>query len=252
MNDFVNTRRVVKLLRTTSARTLVMLFLAASLWCVQTSSAAATLVGDLVFGELLLKDDPNMGNLFDPAPKPSCPQCTVPGFPASSTVQPLALVIDPEIIFPEFIFREVGSLDVTADVDETAIHLAVINTSGSPATEAPLGWEIRITDMHWDSNGGPPAIVTSVTVDDDTLFPGLTASVINSGTGILIDFPGRATSTPGTGPAGLAQQVLDAYNDHGQLTATVSFTVMHIPEPSTVALLATASLVLTGRGRRSF
>ena len=251
MNYLNNTRQVWKRLCAISGRSLVVVFLAASLLGVQANTTSATLVGDLVHGEMLFKDFPALGNMFDPAPKPGCPLCTVPGFPTSSSIQPLALVIEPDITFPEFIFRDVGLLDVIADVDETTIDVAVFNTSGSAVTEAPLGWEIRITDMNWDSNGGLPKFLTSVSVVDDTLFPGLTASVIDAGTGILIDFPGRATGTSGTGPAGLAQQVLDAYNANGQLTATISFTAHHMPEPSTAALLAAAALVFTCRRRRA-
>lgn len=233
-----------------SGRSLAILSLVVLLWGVSASTSSATLVGDLVHGEMLFKDYPSLGNMFDPAPKSSCPECTVPDFPASSGIQPFAMVLDPDVAYPEFVFQDVGFLDVTADVDETTIDVLVTNTSGDDATEAPLGWEIRITGMQWDTNGGPPGFLTSASVDDDTLFPGLTASVIDAGTGILIDFPGRATSTPGTGPAGVAQQVLDAYNDNGFLAATISFTVQHVPEPGTGALLGAAALVFTGRRRR--
>lgn len=248
MNRSSTTQQPLRLLRPSFIRRMVILSFVTALLGASADNASATLIGDLVHGEMLFKDFPGLGNMFDPAPKPNCPQCTVPAFPESSGIQPLALVLDPDLVFPEFVFRDVGFLDVTADIDSSTIDVAVINTSGSPATEAPFGWEIRVTDMNWVD--GPPGIVTSATVDDDTLFPGLTASVINEGTGILIDFPGRATNTPGTGPANVAQEVLDAFNNNGQLTATISFTAEHIPEPATCILFASAILAITGYRQR--
>jgi len=248
MNLSSSTHQAAGLLRVSWKRHLILVSFIAALLGAHADIASATLVGDLVHGEMLFKDFPSLGNMFDPAPKAGCPECTVPNFPESSGIQPLAMVMDTDLIYPEFIFRDVGFLDVTADVDNSSIDVAVINTSGSPATEAPFGWEIRITGMDW--SGGPPGYLTSVSVDDDTLFPGLSASVINDGTGILIDFPGRATSTPGTGPAGTAQDALDVYNDNGQLWASISFTVAHVPEPTTCALLASAVLVLAGCRQR--
>ena len=242
MNCLSTTQQVVRLLRASLIRRMVILSFAAALLGAHADTASATLLGDLVHGEMLFKDFPGLGNMFDPAPKPGCPACTVPDFPESSGIQPLAMVMDPDLVFPEFIFRDVDFLDVTADIDSSTIDVAVINTSGSDATEAPFGWEIRITGMDWIN--GPPGYLTSATVDDDTLFPGLTASVINEGTGILIDFPGRATNTPGTGPDNTAQDVLDAYIANGQLTATISFTAEHTPEPATCSLVAVAALVL--------
>jgi hypothetical protein len=238
----------VSRLRLSSIRGVILLSFVAALLAAHADRASATLVGDLVHGEMLFKDFPGLGNMFDPAPKPGCMECTVPDFPASSGLQPFAMVLEPDLGFPEFVFRDVGFLDVTADIDEHTIDVKVLNTSGSPATEAPFGWEIRITDMDWVN--GPPGLLTSAMVDDDTLFPGLTASVINGGTGILIDFPGRATGTPGTGPANVAQDVLDAYIANGMLTATISFTAEHIPEPATCALFATALLAIVGSRQR--
>ena len=248
MNFLSSTEQVGRISTVSWRRGLVVLSFATTLLIAHTDSASATLLGDLVHGEMLFKDFPGLGNMFDPEPKPNCSACTVPDFPGSSGIQPLAMVLDPDLVFPEFIFRDVGFLDVTADVDESTIDVAVINTSGSDATEAPFGWEIRITGMDWIN--GPPGYLTSATVDDDSLFPGLTASVIDSGTGILIDFPGRATNTPGTGPTNTAQQLLDAYNANGQLTATISFTAKHIPEPATCILFVGAVVAIFGCGQR--
>lgn len=248
MNCSSLTQPVARLVRASLKRRLVILSITAAMLGAHAEMVSATLVGDIVFGEMLFKDSPGLGNLFDPAAKPGCPECTVPGFIESSGIQPVALVMETDFFFPEYIFREVGLQDVIANINNTTIDVTVINTSGSLATESPLGWEIRITDMDWIN--GPPGLLTSAMVDDDTLFPGLTASVINGGTGILIDFPGRATSTTGTGPANLAQDVLDAYNNNGQLSATISFTVMHIPEPATCSLFVGAILMLVGYRQR--
>jgi len=243
MNRLTSARQVLRLLRADSLRRMMVLSLSVALLGSAADSVSASLIGDLVHGEMLFKDFPGLGNMFDPTPKPGCAECTVPDFPESSGMQPLAVVLDPDILGPEFIFRDVGFLDVTADIDSSTIDVAVINTSGSLATESPFGWEIRITGMDWIH--GPPGYLTSATVDDDTFFPGLTASVIDDGTGILIDFPGRATNTSGTGPGNTAQEVLDAYNQNGELWATISFTAHHIPEPATCVLFAGALLIIS-------
>ena len=150
---------MVKLLLASSIRRVLTLSFAVAMFGASTDTASASLLGDLVHGEMLFKDFPGLGNMFDTAPKAGCPQCTVPSFPGSSGIQPLAVVLDPDIVFPEFVFRDTGFLDVTADIDSSTIDVAVINTSGSLATEAPYGWEIRITGMDWIN--GPPGVLTS-------------------------------------------------------------------------------------------
>jgi hypothetical protein len=225
-------------------RRAVMVLVVVILQFASADLSSASLVGDLVHGEMLFKDFPGLGNMFDPAIKPGCSECTVPDFPESSGIQPFAMVLDHQFAPLEFIFRDVGFLDVTADIKEHSIDVKVLNISGSLATEAPFGWEIRITDMDWIN--GPPGFLTSAMVDDDTLFPGLTASVIDGGTGILIDFPGRDTGTSGTGPANIAQEVLDAYIANDMLTATISFTAEHIPEPASCVLFAVALVAIAG------
>ena len=232
----------LELVRSCALQTVLTTGLAVALSVVMTQSASASILGDTVHGEMVFKDFPGLGNMFDPTPKPGCPECTVPPFPDSSGIQPNAVVTDADTTFPEFIFVDVGFLDVTVDIDESTIDVAVVNTTGTPPTAAPFGWEIRITGMEWV--GPLPGFLTDASVIDDTLFPGLTASVIDAGTGILIDFPGRGSSTD--------QAVLDAYIANDSLTATVSFAAEHIPEPASAALwlIAMTGCAVVRRRRR--
>lgn len=223
-------------------RTSIFTCLVLALAAAPLSTASATLLGDFIDGEMILKDDPNLGNMFDPTPKPGCPTCTVPAFPSSSSIQPVAVVIDPDIIFPEFIFRKVSEYDVEVDIDIDSIDVSLINTSGSPAAVAPEGWEIRLTDINW--NDGVPGILTSASIVDPNMFPGLTVSVINSGTGLLLDYPGSANANP---------NALSTYNDNSWLKATIVFTTQPtVPEPTSLATLAVGMVtLLTRRGRRN-
>ena len=195
--------------------------------------AHATLTGDFIFGELLLKDDPNAGNLFDASATPGCAGCTVPPFPTASTVQPFAVVQDPDVFFPEFSFRKTGEYDLTADVDSASVEVVLDNIT----TGFLEGWEIRLRDLSW--NDGVPGILTSATIVDPNSIPGLTVDVIDSGTGLLIDFPGAGVSPPLAIPTG------------GPLSATIVFTTEAvIPEPATAASVAMAAVTLLTRRRR--
>lgn len=207
------------------------------------AAAHAGVIGDTVSGTMFFKDFGFLGNMFDAADIDygNCPECSVPAPPDSSGIQPSALVTKADTTFPEYIFRDIGFLDVTVDIDAKTMQVTVQNTNGTP-TLAPFGWEIVISDIHW--NGNPNAL-TSAFVVDDTNFPGLTASVISGGSAILIDYPGRATGTAGTGPPALADQVVAVYAANNQLTATVAFA----PEPTSAALLVLAAVGCVMRRR---
>ena len=190
------------------------------------NSVNATLIGDYVFGHMQYDYDPNMGNLFEPGAKPGCPECIVPDPFESSSLQPFAVVLDPDLFFPEFIFRHEGLHEVIVDIDEASIDLVLSNISGGPAVVAPHEFEIRLTDITWVEDG-VPGIITSASIVDESLFPGLSVSVINEGTGLLLDF---SNSPP---------ELLSTYNSHSDLWATIVFeTALITPEPTTCLLAA--------------
>ena len=209
----------------------------ALLLLVNCTSAYASLLGDQVGGYMLYKHDPNMGNLFEPGVKPGCPECMVPDPFESSSIQPVAVVLDPDIIFREFIFRHIGLHDVTVDIDKTVINLSLLNTSGSAATENPYGFEIYLSSLN-PKDGEVPGIITSASIVDESLFPGLSVSVVDGGTGLLLDFSDAA---PG---------ILDAYNNFGILAATITLETMWIPEPGTCALAGLGLIGILGGMRR--
>lgn len=218
----------------------LQLCLVFALLIIPLTQASATLLGDFIDGEMIFKNDPNLGNLFDPAPKAGCPTCVVPAFPASSSLQPAAVVLDPDVIFPEFVFHKLGEYNLEVDIDANSVDVSLINTSGSPASSSPEGWEIRLTDINW--NDGVPGILTSASIVDPSLFPGLSVSVINSGTGLLLDYPGSSAPHPNT---------LSTYNNNNQLAATIVFTTQPaVPEPTTLATLGIGVVTLLLRRDR--
>ncbi len=189
-------------------------------------TAGATLIGDSIDGSIEFSGFAGI-TFFDPA------NGQVPPPPASSGIQPSAIVTDPVLTFPEFVYSdgacEFCVVNIHLDVDANSIILREFLIDPAKPASNLLGWDVWITNVDF---GGVP--VGDVTSSD---FIGLTASFTTDS--VHLSYAGGDDIDP-----------LSMSDPRTERVVVLDFIVLPIPEPSTATLVVGGLLFLAGRARR--
>lgn len=215
-------------------------------------SPAATLVGATIYGDILFTDYPGIGNCFDPVVVSSNSGCRASGasapFAPSSPTQPNATITEDDASYPELVFHDKGWLLLSVDIDGSTLSVTVDNTNAlensNPlppnTTSAPLAWQIRLTGFNANSLS-----ILDILGPDAALFPGLFATVVDEGDGILLDYQGRRSDGGGDYNSDIVA-LYKPVSEGGDGRLYAEFTIQAVPVPAAVWLFGSGLLGLAG------